>query len=209
MTEHRDDSILDRAADVLRELPPADRGAVGRIVAAAARARELDVEPHVDDLLAPPRPRTPWWPAAVAAAAAAGIMGFLAGHQQLGMHSDDKAAAVDAVAAGVGGAATTAAAIPAAGRALDQLPIPTQFVFDAPRAKRVALIGDFNGWDDGAAPLQREARSSLWSVTVPLGPGRHIYAFVVDSTWMTDPRAPRARDLDFGIAGSVIIVGKP
>jgi 1,4-alpha-glucan branching enzyme len=76
-------------------------------------------------------------------------------------------------------------------------------------AKRVMLVGDFNSWDERALPLEREHGSSLWSVTVPLLPGRHVYAFLVDSVWTTDPRAPKTQDPDFGVTGSVVIVGKP
>jgi 1,4-alpha-glucan branching enzyme len=88
-------------------------------------------------------------------------------------------------------------------------PIPTQFVFESKRATQVYLVGDFNGWGERSVHLEREDGTSLWSVTLPLLPGRHVYAFLVDSVWTTDPRAPSARDVDFGVAGSVIIVGKP
>ncbi len=85
-----------------------------------------------------------------------------------------------------------------------------QFVFQSSRAHRVSLIGDFNGWDPTAAPLTRAAGSGLWSVTLPLTPGRHTYAFLVDdSSFVLDPRAPATRDADLGSKESVIIVGRP
>jgi len=92
--------------------------------------------------------------------------------------------------------------------ALDAVPVPTQFVYDGP-ARRVVLVGDFNNWDEQATPLEREPGSALWSVTVPIQRGRHIYAFLVDSVWTVDKRAPVARDPDFGVTGSVILVGRP
>jgi 1,4-alpha-glucan branching enzyme len=91
---------------------------------------------------------------------------------------------------------------------LDAVPVPTQFVYDGP-ARRVVLVGDFNNWDEQATPLEREPGSALWSVTVPIQRGRHIYAFLVDSVWTVDKRAPVARDPDFGVTGSVILVGRP
>jgi hypothetical protein len=46
-------------------------------------------------------------------------------------------------------------------------------------------------------------------VDVPLAPGRHLYAFVVDGTrWTPDPNAPLAPGDDFGAPNSVIMVGE-
>jgi hypothetical protein len=78
------------------------------------------------------------------------------------------------------------------------------FALSAPAAGRVALIGDFNDWNPDANPLQR--RSSQWSVTLKLKPGRYRYSFVVDgSSWQADPHTPVAED-DFGTPTSVITV---
>lgn len=83
-----------------------------------------------------------------------------------------------------------------------------QFVLVAPSASRVSLVGDFNGWDHRATPLRAASARGVWAVEVPLSPGRHVYAFVVDdSTWVPDPAAPRAPGDDFGAPSSVIVVG--
>ena len=85
-----------------------------------------------------------------------------------------------------------------------------QLVLRAPRASRVTVVGDFNGWDSEATAMTRDPASGLWSHTLALRPGRHVYAFVVDdSVWMRDPRAPEALDADFGRPGSVLLVGQP
>jgi len=82
-----------------------------------------------------------------------------------------------------------------------------QFVLVAPSAKSVALVGDFNDWDAATTPLVRSA-AGVWSGTVTLAPGRHLYAFVVDGTrWVADPAAPQALGDDFGTPNSVITVG--
>jgi 1,4-alpha-glucan branching enzyme len=48
---------------------------------------------------------------------------------------------------------------------------------------------------------------ALWTVTVPLTPGRYRYAFLVNgSRWLADPAAPRAQD-DFDTPSSVVTVG--
>lgn len=82
-----------------------------------------------------------------------------------------------------------------------------QFVLVAPRAGTVALVGDFNDWDPSRTPLH-VAASGVWSVNVPLQPGQHQYAFVVDGrNWQPDPAAPKAVADDFGSPNSVITVG--
>ncbi len=87
--------------------------------------------------------------------------------------------------------------------------VPVQFVLVASAASRVAIVGDFNDWDAAVTPLRQESRAGLWSVVVPLAPGRHQYAFVADGKrWLADPSAPRAGDDDFGTPSSVITVGE-
>jgi Glycogen recognition site of AMP-activated protein kinase len=83
-----------------------------------------------------------------------------------------------------------------------------EFVLRATADSTVAVVGDFNDWDPRATPL-RAASDSLWSVVVPLRPGRYRYTFVVDGTrWYRDPSAPRALEDDFGTPTSVITVAQ-
>lgn len=92
-------------------------------------------------------------------------------------------------------------AAPAAG------PSTVQFVVVAPGAASVSLVGDFNDWDGGATPMQAAKSGALWSVTVPLTPGRYRYAFLVNgSRWLADPAAPRVQD-DYDAPSSVVTVG--
>ena len=83
-----------------------------------------------------------------------------------------------------------------------------QFVLVAPDAKKVAVVGDFNGWDASHAAYQAKHRGGgVWSVTAPIPVGHHRYSFVVDdSLWVADPTAPRAADNDFGLPNSAIVV---
>jgi len=96
--------------------------------------------------------------------------------------------------------------------AVSQLPVSdtvVKFVFVAPQAEKVALVGDFNGWDTTKTPMVRVANGGVWTVTLPLPAGRHLYSFVVDgSAWTTDPTAPLAADDGFGHANSVKIVNR-
>lgn len=90
-----------------------------------------------------------------------------------------------------------------------QLPVSdtiVKFVFLAPQAGKVSLVGDFNGWDSTKVPMVRTPNSGLWTVTLPMTAGRHLYQFVVDGAWLPDPSAPIAGDDGFGHANSVKLV---
>lgn len=85
-----------------------------------------------------------------------------------------------------------------------------RFELAAPGAAGVTLVGDFNGWDRLATPMQRARASDVWTVSVPLGRGRHAYGFVVDGKrWVADPYAPLAPVDGFGGSNSVIVVDGP
>jgi Glycogen recognition site of AMP-activated protein kinase len=85
---------------------------------------------------------------------------------------------------------------------------PIEFVLRTSADSAVALVGDFNNWDPRSTPLRATA-DSLWSVVVPLRPGRYRYTFVVDGNrWSRDPSAPRALEDDFGTPTSVITVAQ-
>src|SRR3989441_125717 len=83
------------------------------------------------------------------------------------------------------------------------------FVFRAPGASRVSLVGDFNGWDPEATPLKRATLGDTWIAQVPLERGLHAYAFVIDgSNWAADPSAPLAPEASFGRRNSLVVVGE-
>ena len=83
----------------------------------------------------------------------------------------------------------------------------TQFVLVAPEASAVTVVGDFNDWSMSATPLVRAEGDGVWSVALPLVPGRYRYAFVVNGAiWRNDPETPAAED-EFGRANSVVTVG--
>jgi hypothetical protein len=82
-----------------------------------------------------------------------------------------------------------------------------RFVFVAPYASRVSLVGDFNGWNASSLPMRRSSDGRAWMLDVPLTAGRHVYAFIVDGDLAPDPAAPRAGDDDFGVPTSVVLVG--
>jgi hypothetical protein len=150
-------------------------------------------------------------PAAIGYALAATMAGFLI---RGALPRDSRGAVAESTSSAVVADSPSAPMTPAltpvasASRAAQEMPVPVQFVLDARRAKRVALVGDFNAWDGRAHPLTRDSASGVWSTVVRVAPGRHVYAFLVDdSVWTLDPRAPRAKDADYGAEQSVLIVG--
>jgi 1,4-alpha-glucan branching enzyme len=81
-----------------------------------------------------------------------------------------------------------------------------KFVLTAPQAGRVAIVGDFNGWDSSASPAIRQP-DGTWATYVTLHPGRHVYSFVVDGAhFVNDPAAPLAPDDGYGQRNSVVVV---
>jgi predicted carbohydrate-binding protein with CBM48 len=125
----------------------------------------------------------PWW-AALAAAAIAFAVGL-----------------------GTGRASSRSASMMAGAAASSDAQRPVEFVFVAPTARNVSLVGDFNGWDATATPMRRTDGRTTWSVAVQLPAGRHVYAFVVDGdAWVADPQAPLAPEQWYGQRNSVVIV---
>jgi hypothetical protein len=84
-----------------------------------------------------------------------------------------------------------------------------RFVFVDSRASTVELVGDFNAWTKGSTALTLSGAPGVWAVSVPLTPGRHEYAFIINGTrWVADPLAVTTSD-DFGTESSVIRVASP
>jgi hypothetical protein len=82
-----------------------------------------------------------------------------------------------------------------------------QFRLDAPQAQKVALAGDFKDWKPAYA--LRRSEPGVWTVVVPLHPGVHDYAFIVDGQrWVADPMAPAIAD-GFGGLNSRLAVIAP
>jgi hypothetical protein len=85
----------------------------------------------------------------------------------------------------------TAVVAPVSTVANSPKPGATRFVFVAPNAHHVALVGDFNLWNPSTAPMQRIAGTDAWVIDMNLPQGRHVYAFVVDGDVTAELRNPR------------------
>src|SRR5688500_9205811 len=151
-------------AEVMRRVRMEGRGTraearashlVGRIAHWAVRPRTVRVSPLAGV-------------AALAAAVLLMVLGLRAGRSE-----------PLAVAAGhsEAPAATPVSNTPRASALVPSASQLVQFVLVAPTARQVSLVGDFNDWDVGSAPLRAVPAGGVWTIEVPLTPGRHRYAF--------------------------------
>ena len=89
-------------------------------------------------------------------------------------------------------------------------PVPSETVYVRlalidPQAQSVAIAGDFNGWKPERTPLHRSG-NGLWTLTIPLRPGRYQYMYRVDGRWVTDPSASEWSPDGFGEENAVLDV---
>lgn len=70
----------------------------------------------------------------------------------------------------------------------------------------VTLAGTFNDWNPAHHPMQDEDGDGVWETTLFLTPGRYLYKFVVDGTWMADPHAKETEPDGQGGLNSVLMV---
>jgi 1,4-alpha-glucan branching enzyme len=62
------------------------------------------------------------------------------------------------------------------------------FICQAPQARSVCLVGEFNDWNSQSHPM-KQMPDRAWFLTVELPHGHHLYAFLVDDELVLDPRA--------------------
>lgn len=216
MSDPRGDPLARRAAELLRrDEGGADERAIERIIAALRESAnggrdtptELASDPDSHPTVVPAAGSQPkrrfsltGWPA-LAAAVLIFALGLGAGALLL---SPRDTRSVETAA----NSAREVAPVSQASDASNAEPRLVEFVLVAPRAARVSLVGEFNGWDASATPMRHTERGDgTWSVSVPLGAGRHVYAFVIDnSTWIPDPQAPLAPEQWYGERNSVVVV---
>lgn len=222
---HEDDRLLRQVRAALSPMPDVDRRAIAQILTAVADRKRTPWQRFLGRL----ESAREWWQFSTPPLARAGGMaalaltvGFVARGYLLRPDARlDGRADSSMVATGVAAPqaespvnampqTTTLQAVEGAAD-VAALPIPVQFMLDArdvAGGTAVSLVGDFNDWDVNAVPLTLD--NGVWSTTLPLAPGRHVYAFVVNGKrWIADPRAPQAPDADFGRPGSVILVRNP
>lgn len=193
MRESADDPLIARVADELRRPVPPSPGFDARVMA-AVRAVPPSLPARAWSWLREPRTLalSPLGGMAVAVGLVALVLAAAWGVWRTGGR-------------GPSGPAATANGADRGIAAAARPPVVT-FVLVDPAARTVALAGDFDGWDRTRLPMRR-GPSGLWTVDVPLAPGRYQYAFVVDGRrFVADPAAPPAVGDDFGQPTSVVTV---
>ncbi|QDU67880.1 alpha-amylase family glycosyl hydrolase [Engelhardtia mirabilis] len=83
-----------------------------------------------------------------------------------------------------------------------------EFVFGLDRqAARVAVVGDFNGWNAAANPMSRGG-NGRWRAAIEIPSGSYEYKFLVEGTeYLRDPDNPEGDDDGHGGTNSVLRLG--
>ncbi len=79
------------------------------------------------------------------------------------------------------------------------------FRLNAPGAREVSLIGDFNGWREPLV-MNDDDEDGVWITIARLDPGTYEYKFIVDGDWRRDPGNPEDADDRHGGRNSVVVV---
>lgn len=215
MDMHRDiddERLLQQVREVLTPMPSVDRQAIANILSAVAQ-RKTSRMGRLRGAIAFTVDQ--WWYATAplarggAIAAVALTIGFVS--RGFIVRDAVQAPAVQVATSPIADSNRATVQLVEGAADVASLSVPVQFVLDArdaANATSLSVVGDFNDWDIAATPMTLE--NGAWSVSLPVTPGRHVYAFVINGTrWLADPRAPRATDNDFGRPGSVVLVQTP
>ena len=78
------------------------------------------------------------------------------------------------------------------------------FNIDAPNAKDVYVVGDFNHWKINEESRLSRLESGRWEKQVGLPAGRYKYKFVVDGEWVLDAQNAEREQNSYGTFDSII-----
>ena len=84
--------------------------------------------------------------------------------------------------------------------------VEKQFVFHAPEAKSVSIVGNFNNWVPTEDYRMNRNEDGTWSKVINLEPGQYQYKYIVDGMWIEDNRNPKISIDPYGGKNSVIEV---
>ncbi len=71
-----------------------------------------------------------------------------------------------------------------------------------PDAGSVFLSGTFNNWSTMELPMEKDTAG--WRVCIELPPGKHLYKYIVDGRWMTDPNNRKSEGMHNWSRNSVV-----
>ncbi len=75
-----------------------------------------------------------------------------------------------------------------------------------PRASKVQLAGDFNGWNPESSDMEKVSDKGQWQLSIPVEPGSYRYRLVVDGQWQQDPYNEKAEMNPYGDFNSLLEV---
>lgn len=82
--------------------------------------------------------------------------------------------------------------------------ITAHFEYAHATARKISLVGDFNGWNKDMHQLQRNA-DGTWSIDIQIPKGCYQYLFYIDENdWLTDPHGSKNIPDGFGGYNTVI-----
>ena len=74
------------------------------------------------------------------------------------------------------------------------------------QVKQVNLFGQFNSWDRNSLKMNKDNKSGVYQMSIPLDPGRYEYKFFVDGKELIDPQNPVKVPNGLGDYNSVLII---
>jgi chromosome partitioning protein len=80
------------------------------------------------------------------------------------------------------------------------------FLFLAPEAKNVYVVGDFNNWKADESSRLERLSDGVWEKRMTLKPGIYKYKFIVDGEWQQDPKNVTTIPNNFGGADSLLTI---
>lgn len=83
-----------------------------------------------------------------------------------------------------------------------------EFRFFRPGARRVQLVGDFNGWNPAATPMWRDDVDGDWVRHLRLKRGVYRFKYLADGEWFPDYAAFGLEWGPFGV-NSVAVIEQP
>jgi chromosome partitioning protein len=83
-------------------------------------------------------------------------------------------------------------------------PREVSFSMEAPQAKEIYLVGDFNHWKINEDSRLARRGDGRWEKMIGLGPGRYKYKFIVDGEWTLDTENGEREQNSFGTFDSII-----
>lgn len=74
---------------------------------------------------------------------------------------------------------------------------------EAPDARAVSLMGDFNQWNEKKHPMMKR-KHGMWMKIIVVPPGQYEYRFLVDGHWRNDPANDRICANCFGSTNNIL-----